>query len=87
MASDDTPLLSVLIPVYNEIATLAKVIAKVRAVPLDLEIVVVDDGSQDGSRSHSRVPSCEPSSTTTISRSSGTARTFAITFASVAISL
>jgi glycosyltransferase involved in cell wall biosynthesis len=50
MASDDTPLLSVLIPVYNEIATLAKVIAKVRAVPLDLEIVVVDDGSQDGTR-------------------------------------
>lgn len=48
--SDDRPLLSILIPVYNEIATLAKVLAKVKAVPVDKEIVVVDDGSQDGTR-------------------------------------
>ena len=50
MASDEAPLLSVLIPVYNEIATLAKVLAKVRDVPIDKEIVVVDDGSTDGTR-------------------------------------
>lgn len=50
MAADDLPQLSVLVPVYNEIATIAKVLAKVRAVPIDKEIVVVDDGSQDGTR-------------------------------------
>jgi len=50
MSSEATPELSVLIPVYNEIATLAKVLAQVRAVPIDLEIVVVDDGSKDGTR-------------------------------------
>jgi glycosyltransferase involved in cell wall biosynthesis len=46
----DTPLLTVMIPVYNEIATVAKVLDKVRAVPLDLEMIVVDDGSTDGTR-------------------------------------
>jgi glycosyltransferase involved in cell wall biosynthesis len=42
--------LSVVIPVYNEIRTLAKVIERVRATRLPLEIVIVDDGSRDGSR-------------------------------------
>lgn len=43
-------LLSVIIPVYNEKATIAEVIEKVRSVklPLDVEIIVVDDGSTDG---------------------------------------
>jgi len=41
-------LLSVIIPVYNEAATLAAVLDKVRAVPLPLEIVVVDGQSTDG---------------------------------------
>jgi glycosyltransferase involved in cell wall biosynthesis len=49
-APDDIPTLSVLIPVYNEIATLGKVLARVRAVGIDKEIVVVDDGSTDGTR-------------------------------------
>jgi glycosyltransferase involved in cell wall biosynthesis len=44
------PLLSVVIPVYNEIATLAKVIARVQREPIDKEILLVDDGSTDGSR-------------------------------------
>lgn len=44
------PLLSVLIPVYNEIATLAKLLDRVRRSPVDKEIVVVDDGSTDGTR-------------------------------------
>lgn len=43
-------MLSVIIPVYNEQATLRDVVAKVLAVPLDLEIICVDDGSRDGSR-------------------------------------
>ena len=43
--------LSVVIPCYNERATIAKVIAAVRAAPVaELEIIVVDDGSDDGSR-------------------------------------
>jgi len=44
--------LSVVIPVYNEIRTLAKVIERVRATGLPLEIVIVDDGSRDGSREY-----------------------------------
>ena len=44
--------LSVVVPVYNERATLEKIIQRIRAVDtgLDLEIVLVDDGSDDGSR-------------------------------------
>lgn len=41
-------MLSVIIPVYNEAATLAQVLSAVRAVPLELEIVVVDGNSTDG---------------------------------------
>jgi glycosyltransferase involved in cell wall biosynthesis len=37
-------------PVYNEHPTLREVIARVLAVPLDLELICVDDGSSDGSR-------------------------------------
>jgi len=37
-------------PVYNEKATLLSILEKVEAVPLDKEIVLVDDGSTDGSR-------------------------------------
>ena len=40
--------LSVVVPVYNEAATLAEVLRKVLAVPRLLEVVVVDDGSTDG---------------------------------------
>ena len=44
--------ISVVIPCFNERATIARLIAAVRAAPVaDLEIVVVDDGSSDGSRS------------------------------------
>jgi glycosyltransferase involved in cell wall biosynthesis len=42
--------LSVVMPVYNEQATLREVVARVLAVPLDLELICVDDGSRDGSR-------------------------------------
>ena len=37
--------LSVIIPVYNEATTLAALLARVRGVPIDKEILVVDDGS------------------------------------------
>jgi glycosyltransferase involved in cell wall biosynthesis len=42
--------LSVVMPVYNERATLREVVARVLASPLDIELICVDDGSQDGSR-------------------------------------
>jgi glycosyltransferase involved in cell wall biosynthesis len=45
-----TPLLSVIVPVYNERRTIDVLLAKVRAVPVDLEIIVVDGASEDGTR-------------------------------------
>ena len=42
------PLLSVVMPVYNERATIAEIIPRVLAVPLRIELIVVDDGSTDG---------------------------------------
>ncbi len=42
--------LSVVMPVYNERATLQAVIERVLAVPLEIEVLCVDDGSKDGSR-------------------------------------
>lgn len=44
------PLVSVVMPVYNERDTIAEIIARVRAVPLRIELIVVDDGSADGTR-------------------------------------
>ena len=40
--------LSVVIPVYNEAATIATLLARVQAVPFEKEIILVDDGSTDG---------------------------------------
>jgi glycosyltransferase involved in cell wall biosynthesis len=42
--------LSVIIPCYNEKATVAAILRRVRAVVPEAEILVVDDGSQDGTR-------------------------------------
>jgi len=44
------PELSVVIPCYNERNTICEIIDRVRKVRLDMEVVVVDDGSTDGSR-------------------------------------
>jgi glycosyltransferase involved in cell wall biosynthesis len=41
---------SLVIPVYNELATLKTSIQRVTAVDLDKELIIVDDGSTDGSR-------------------------------------
>ena len=40
--------LSVIIAAYNEEATLRAVVERVRAVPLDVEIIAINDGSADG---------------------------------------
>jgi glycosyltransferase involved in cell wall biosynthesis len=42
--------LSVVIPVYNERATMRDILARVRAVPIKTQIIVVDDCSTDGTR-------------------------------------
>jgi glycosyltransferase involved in cell wall biosynthesis len=42
--------LSVVMPVYNERATLREVVSRVLAVPIDIELLCIDDGSKDGSR-------------------------------------
>ncbi|MDB9493330.1 glycosyltransferase family 2 protein [Spirulina major CS-329] len=43
--------LSVIIPCYNEAQTIHQIIAAVKAAPVDsLEIIIVDDGSTDGTR-------------------------------------
>ena len=44
------PLLSVVMPVYNERATIEEIVKRVLAVPLRVELIVVDDGSTDGTR-------------------------------------
>ncbi len=42
--------LTVVIPVYNEVQTVEALLRRVREVPLNLEVIVVDDGSTDGTR-------------------------------------
>ncbi|WZO98724.1 glycosyltransferase family 2 protein [Isosphaeraceae bacterium EP7] len=42
--------LSVVIPVYNEMATIHEILARVRAVPIKKQIILVDDCSKDGTR-------------------------------------
>ncbi len=44
--------ISVIIPVYNEKSTISEIIARVRAVDLEKEIIIVDDGSTDGTSQH-----------------------------------
>jgi glycosyltransferase involved in cell wall biosynthesis len=42
--------LSVVMPVYNEVALVEEIFARIRAVSAECEIVMVDDGSTDGTR-------------------------------------
>ncbi len=44
------PLVSVVMPAYNEIDTIEEIIRRVLAVPIRIELIVVDDGSTDGTR-------------------------------------
>jgi glycosyltransferase involved in cell wall biosynthesis len=42
--------LSVVIPAFNEIATIAELVRRVEAVPVDKQIILVDNRSTDGTR-------------------------------------
>ena len=44
------PLVSVVMPAYNERDTIEEIIRRVLAVPLRIELIVIDDGSTDGTR-------------------------------------
>jgi glycosyltransferase involved in cell wall biosynthesis len=44
------PLLTVLMPVYNEKHTVQEIVERVLGVPLRVELIAVDDASTDGSR-------------------------------------
>ena len=44
------PLLSVVMPVFNERATVVEIVGRVLAVPLRIELIAVDDASSDGTR-------------------------------------
>jgi glycosyltransferase involved in cell wall biosynthesis len=46
----ENPVLSVVMPVYNEITTVEEIIRRVLAVPLRIQLIVVDDYSTDGTR-------------------------------------
>ena len=42
--------LSVVVPCFNEKATIAEIVDRIRATKLDIELIVVDDASTDGTR-------------------------------------
>jgi glycosyltransferase involved in cell wall biosynthesis len=42
------PLLTIVMPVFNERETIEEIVARVLAVPLRIELIAVDDGSSDG---------------------------------------
>jgi len=44
------PWVSVVIPVFNERGTIEEILVRVQAVDVDKEIVIIDDGSTDGTR-------------------------------------
>jgi glycosyltransferase involved in cell wall biosynthesis len=50
MSMPASPTVSVVIPVFNERATIEEIILRVQAVDIEKEILIVDDGSTDGTR-------------------------------------
>ena len=42
--------ISVVIPVFNEVSTIEEIVERVKHIPLEKEILIVDDGSVDGTR-------------------------------------
>ncbi len=50
MAPEAQPCLSVVMPCFNEAATVTEIVARVLASPYTADLVIVDDGSTDGTR-------------------------------------
>ncbi len=48
MSDPPAPMLSVVVPIYNEAATIREIVDRIQAVDFDKEIILVDDGSTDG---------------------------------------
>jgi glycosyltransferase involved in cell wall biosynthesis len=44
----DDPFVSIVVPAYNEAATIEEVLRRLTSVPFRCEVIVVDDGSTDG---------------------------------------
>jgi glycosyltransferase involved in cell wall biosynthesis len=51
-SEQESPLLSVVVPAYNERPTIVEQLRRVALTPFEKEIVVVDDGSSDGTREY-----------------------------------
>jgi cellulose synthase/poly-beta-1,6-N-acetylglucosamine synthase-like glycosyltransferase len=43
--ASETPLLTVIVPVYNEVQTIDRLLRRVLAAPYNKQVIVVDDGS------------------------------------------
>jgi len=50
MSQESGPRVSIVVPVFNERATIEEVLRRIQAVELDKEIIIVDDGSTDGTK-------------------------------------
>lgn len=46
----ETPQLTVVIPAFNELATLSEIVERVCRLPITKQVIVVDDGSLDGTQ-------------------------------------
>lgn len=49
---NDAPTVSIIIPAYNEIGTIDAIVKTIRSLPVTKQIIVVDDGSTDGTREY-----------------------------------
>ncbi|XZE19713.1 glycosyltransferase family 2 protein [Pirellulaceae bacterium SH449] len=49
---NDVPTVSIIIPAFNEMGTIDTVVNSIRSLPVSKQIIVVDDGSTDGTRQY-----------------------------------